>query len=48
MGATISGSEIDVWKAPKAESYVLCNLPEDYPKKTKKFQLNLIKESLLL
>ena len=23
MGATISGSEIDVWKAPKAESYVL-------------------------
>ena len=43
MGATISGSEIDVWKAPKAESYVLCNLPEDYPKRTKKILIRFDK-----
>ena len=43
MGATISGSEIDVWKAPKAESYVLCNLPEDYPKRTKKISIRFDK-----
>ena len=43
MGATISGSEIDVWKAPKAQSYVLCNLPEDYPKRTKKISIRFDK-----
>jgi len=35
MGATISGSEIDEWKEPSSESFVLCKLPHQYPKKTK-------------
>ena len=35
MGATISGSEIDEWEEPSNESFVLCKLPYQYPKKTK-------------
>ena len=34
MGATISGSEIDEWKEPSSESFVLCKLPHQYPKKS--------------
>ena len=33
MGATISGSEIDEWEEPSNESFVLCKLPHQYPKK---------------
>ena len=35
MGATISGSEIDEWEEPSNESFVLCKLPYQYPKKPK-------------
>ena len=36
MGATVSGSEIDEWKEPSEESYILCSTPDKYPSKTKK------------
>ena len=35
MGATVSGSEIDDWKEPSKESYILCNTPDKYPSKPK-------------
>jgi len=35
MGATVSGSEIDEWKEPSDESYILCKKPNQYLKKTK-------------
>ena len=43
MGATISGSEIDVWDEPSDESYVLCKLPQNYPKKTKTLKIKFSK-----
>ena len=39
MGATISGSEIDLWEEPSDETYVLCNLPHKYPKKVTKLEI---------
>ena len=39
MGATISGSEIDHWEEPSDETYVLCNLPDKYPKKVTKLEI---------
>ena len=43
MGATISGSEIDDWKEPSKESYILCNTPDKYPLKSKKFEIEFFK-----
>lgn len=40
MGATISGSEIDQWKKPSNESYIICSTPENYPKKSKKITID--------
>ena len=39
MGATVSGSEIDDWKEPSKESYILCNTPDKYPLKSKKLEI---------
>tara|TARA_B100001287_G_scaffold275393_1_gene282887 strand:+ start:2959 stop:4149 length:1191 start_codon:yes stop_codon:yes gene_type:complete len=39
MGATVSGSEIDDWKEPSKESYILCNTPDKYPSKPKKLEI---------
>ena len=39
MGATISGSEIDLWEEPSDETYVLCNHPDKYPKKVTKLEI---------
>ena len=39
MGATVSGSEIDDWKEPSKESYILCNSPDKYPSKPKKLEI---------
>jgi argininosuccinate synthase len=39
MGATVSGSEIDDWKEPSNESYILCNTPDKYPSKPKKLEI---------
>jgi len=47
MGATISGSEIDVWDNPSSESYVLCREPEKYPKKTKSLTLKFSKGQVI-
>ena len=41
MGATISGSEIDEWEEPSSESFVLCKLPHQYPKKPKTLKRNI-------
>ena len=35
MGATISGSEIDLWEEPDQDSYVLCQPPSKCLKKSK-------------
>ena len=43
MGATISGSEIDEWQEPSEESFVLCKLPHQYPKKPKKLVIKFLK-----
>ena len=43
MGATISGSEIDVWDEPSKESFVLCKQPHQYPKKPKSIKLKFSK-----
>ena len=43
MGATISGSEIDVWEEPSKESFVLCKLPHQYPKQSKSLTLKFLK-----
>ena len=43
MGATISGSEIDEWKEPSSESYILCNTPDKYPQNTKKITIEFKK-----
>ena len=47
MGATISGSEIDVWDEPSDESYVLCKLPHKYPKKTKTLKIKFSKGKVI-
>ena len=47
MGATISGSEIDVWDEPSDESFVLCKLPHQYPKKTKSLKIKFSKGKVL-
>ena len=43
MGATVSGSEIDDWKEPSKESYILCNTPDRYPSKPKKLEIEFSK-----
>ena len=43
MGATVSGSEIDDWKEPSKESYILCNTPDEYPLKSKKLEIEFSK-----
>ena len=43
MGATVSGSEIDDWKEPSKESYILCNSPDKYPSKPKKLEIEFSK-----
>ena len=43
MGATVSGSEIDEWKEPSKESYILCNTPDTYPSKSKKIVIEFSK-----
>ena len=43
MGATVSGSEIDDWKEPSKESYILCNTPNKYPSKHKKLEIEFSK-----
>ena len=43
MGATVSGSEIDEWKEPSNESYILCNTPDKYPSNTKKVEIEFSK-----
>ena len=43
MGATISGSEIDVWDEPSKESFVLCKQPHQYPKKSKAMKIKFSK-----
>ena len=43
MGATISGSEIDVWEEPAEDSFVLCKLPHQYPKKSKSLTIKFLK-----
>lgn len=43
MGATVSGSEIDEWKEPSKESYILCNTPDKYPSNTKKVEIEFSK-----
>ena len=43
MGATVSGSEIDNWKEPSKESYILCNTPDKYPSKPKKLEIEFSK-----
>jgi len=43
MGATISGSEIDEWDEPSSESFVLCKLPHQYPKKSKTLKIKFVK-----
>ena len=43
MGATISGSEIDEWEEPSSESYVLCKLPHQYPKKPKTLKIKFLR-----
>jgi argininosuccinate synthase len=43
MGATISGSEIDEWNEPSKETFVLCKLPHQYPKKSKSLKFKFSK-----
>jgi argininosuccinate synthase len=43
MGVTVSGSEIDDWKEPSKESYILCSTPDKYPAKPKKITIEFIK-----
>lgn len=43
MGATISGSEIDVWEEPSKETFVLCKLPHQYPKRSKSLKFKFSK-----
>ena len=43
MGATVSGSEIDGWKEPSKESYILCSTPDKYPSKSKKLEIEFYK-----
>tara|TARA_Y100000385_G_scaffold257897_1_gene285475 strand:+ start:101 stop:1297 length:1197 start_codon:yes stop_codon:yes gene_type:complete len=47
MGATISGSEIDEWEEPSNESYVLCKLPHQYPKKPKTLKIKFIRGKVI-
>ena len=43
MGATISGSEIDEWEEPSSESFVLCKLPHQYPKRPKTLKIKFLR-----
>ena len=43
MGATVSGSEIDDWKEPSKESYILCSTPDKFPSKSKKLEIEFSK-----
>ena len=43
MGATVSGPEIDDWKEPSKESYILCNTRDKYPSKPKKLEIEFSK-----
>jgi argininosuccinate synthase len=43
MGVTVSGSEIDDWKEPSKESYILCNTPDKYPLRSKILEIEFFK-----
>ena len=47
MGATISGSEIDEWEEPSNESFVLCKLPHQYPKKSKTLKIKFLRGKVI-
>jgi argininosuccinate synthase len=47
MGATISGSEIDEWEEPSNESFVLCKLPHQYPKKPKTLKIKFLRGKVI-
>jgi argininosuccinate synthase len=47
MGATISGSEIDEWEEPSSESFVLCKLPHQYPKKPKTLNIKFLRGKVI-
>ena len=47
MGATISGSEIDVWDEPSKETFVLCKQPHQYPKKPKSMKIKFSKGKVI-
>ena len=47
MGATISGSEIDEWEEPSSESFVLCKLPHQYPKKPQTLKIKFLKGKVI-
>ena len=47
MGATISGREIDEWKEPSSESFVICKLPHQYPKKSKILKIKFLKGKVI-
>jgi argininosuccinate synthase len=47
MGATISGSEIDVWDEPSKDSFVLCKQPHQYPKNSKSLKIKFSKGKVL-
>ena len=47
MGATISGSEIDTWNEPSAETFVLCKQPHQYPKKAKSLKIKFSKGKVI-
>ena len=47
MGATISGSEIDEWEEPSNESFVICKLPHQYPKKSKTLKIKFLRGKVI-
>ena len=47
MGATISGSEIDEWEEPSNESFVICKLPNQYPKKSKTLKIKFLRGKVI-
>ena len=47
MGATISGSEIDEWEEPTSESFVMCKLTHQYPKKPQTLTIKFLKGKVI-
>ena len=47
MGATISGSEVDEWEEPSNESFVICKLPHQYPKKSKTLKIKFLRGKVI-